>query len=1328
MSRQKSSHLMVHRAGVDDMTLLTKTDPNGIKDNLKERLQGECIYTYIGHVLVAMNPFTWLELYSPQDAARYQHCSRLDVPPHVFAIAEAAFRAMADEEESQCVIISGESGAGKTEASKHIQSYLALCSAGKGSAEVERVKRVFLESNPLLEAFGNAKTLRNNNSSRFGKYFELLFDRFGTPKGGVVTNYLLEKSRAVKPGAGERNFHIFYQLLAGAAGNDRKKFGLTGQADDFASLATCTTVEGVDDGKDYAETRRAMKDVQLPDSSADMALKIVSACLALSRLAFKPLAVGDAEGSQLDSGAATALAQATGLLSIDEAALRDACASRTLETMAPGGKTETYNVPLNATQAALTRDALLKSVYAKLFDALVLSVNEALDPQDADDGGELLSIGVLDIYGFEIFKKNGFEQLSINFVNEKLQQIFIALTLKAEQEEYVSEGIAWTEVKFFNNRIVCDLIESKKPPGVLLVLDDVCKQMHSRPGAQVDAKFLDTVASCHGSHAHFAKTKQGFVVKHYAGDVEYDAGGFAQSNRDELRAELLDVMLASGDASIRALYSDDAALRDAALADKAAGGRGKAGGGSSMTAGRKIREQCSALVTALMLCEPHYVRCVKSNDDKQALVCDDTRVAHQCKYLGLPENVRVRRAGFAYRTDFHRFLDRFKVLSPKTYPKEWTGSDKAGAQEIVRAAAQLEGLAILGKKEETQFGRSKLFVKAPETYFALEKARERKFGEYVSKIARAFRRARDARDFVKMAHVVAQKYGRKRRRASSVTRPFSGDYLKDDAARRGLRDMFKFVGDDKRLVFCDDGVRQLVKGTEKGVATKYVKRIFAVTSKAAYLVEDCGAGAPRRFQLRRAVPLDKLKGLSVSDQADDVVVLHCDSTPPPAANKAELLQSGKWEKNADVKVCPATGLKFSMFERRHHCRASGRIFSDKPTEAMQLLPDLGWFTPQRVAADLVGLHADEPLEDLVLSLERRTEAVGVLLRCKQSLRLSVSAEIRLGATPVASMDNVCPATSLRFVDGGRECSEAVPPKCDAANGVATLSAPPGVSESQVRDRQRRADDRRAIRAEQRAAERQRRQQRDAERNAQRSGEWRARLVEKKAKKAADRADRARAAGATNVSAAPRKFGSGKPRAAVPQREAQQRPAAREAPSSRVDEPAAYAPSKPAKPPMPPPPFQKPNAPPPMRAAAPKPPAHVADAEYYWQSARSGEQSGPSSFDALCGEYRTKNFNGTCLVYAGGVADEWKKLDEVPDLKKWLQAADDESKPAPAPAPAPAPYRQQPAAAAPAAAPYRQQQPPPSTNPRPAAQKNGGGSASDELAAKLAKRRAAADAA
>jgi len=924
----RRSDLDVARPGVDDMTLLTSPTHGGIKDNLKARLAARCIYTYIGNVLVAVNPFEWLKLYDAEDAKRYMHQSRLDVPPHVFAIAEAAFRAMTEEEESQCVIISGESGAGKTEASKHIQGYFALCSAGTGSAEVERVKRVFLESNPLLEAFGNAKTLRNNNSSRFGKYFELLFDRFGTPKGGVVTNYLLEKSRTVKPGKGERNFHIFYQLVAGS--RDRTTLKLSKHAAEYPNLATCTEVPGHDDKQDFEETQQAMRDVGLDAGTRDLSLRVVAGILALARLKFAPLAVGDAEGSRVaDAGPLDAGAE---LLGLDPAALRAALASRVLETMAPGGKTESYDVPLNPTQAALARDALVKSCYAKLFDTLVEAVNVALDPGEVgDDDEELLSIGVLDIYGFEIFDRNGFEQLSINFVNEKLQQIFIALTLKAEQEEYVAEGIEWTEVKYFNNKVVCELIEAKRPPGILLVLDDCCKRMHSRPGRQIDETFRGDVAAAQQRHRHFGPTKTGFLIKHYAGPVEYDASGFAEANRDELRKDLTQVLLASSDASLRSLYeADDAARRER----EASGGRR---GGAGPTAGRKIRDQCSELVAALMQCEPHYVRTVKANDEKRPLYIHDERVAHQCKYLGLPENVRVRRAGFAYRTEYHRFLERFKTLSRATYPAEWTGTDRNGAKEVVKGAAKLGGaLASLADGSQTQYGRHKLFVKQPETYAALEKARDEKMAAYAGRIARASRQSRDMREFVVLARDVSKRFAQagKRRRASSVDRPYSGDYLREAHARKGLADVMKRAKDASRLVFADgQTVTQLV-GDKKEAS--FAPRLVAVSKEHLYVLEDKGPqlGA-RRWHLRRSVPLGQIDALTVSTKADSVLVVGCGAPPnPPRANPKELVKAGAWEANKDVQACPITGKKFGLFgARRHHCRAPGAA-REPPTERL----------------------------------------------------------------------------------------------------------------------------------------------------------------------------------------------------------------------------------------------------------------------------------------------------------------------------------------------------------------------------------------------------------
>ena len=434
-------------------------------------------YTYIGHVLVAVNPFKWItaengapeDLYGSKMMRRYERRSRLDAPPHVYAIAEAAYRGMTGEEESQCVIISGESGAGKTEAAKQVMAYIASVSAGrKADVVVTRINRIVSRSNPLLESFGNAMTLRNNNSSRFGKYFRLLFDRFGQPRGGSVINYLLEKSRVVRPARGERNFHIFYQLLRALDAPTKKRLGLNHYSHPKnihylaqSGVFTISNEGGTkDDGKEFLEVLAAFDTIGIDARERGQIYEVLASVLHLGNIAFVAKKYGNADGSTPDASGLEAATRAAAIMGVDATMLVRVLTSRRLES--PTG--EKYVVPLNVPQATDARDAAAKALYAQLFDYLVVRVNDALTAaqasgderagsgaggaDDDSDEDEELSIGVLDIYGFEVFEQNSFEQLCINFVNEKLQQIFIELCLKAEQVEYATEGIGEKSIYF----------------------------------------------------------------------------------------------------------------------------------------------------------------------------------------------------------------------------------------------------------------------------------------------------------------------------------------------------------------------------------------------------------------------------------------------------------------------------------------------------------------------------------------------------------------------------------------------------------------------------------------------------------------------------------------------------------------------------------------------------------------------------------------------------------------------------------------------------------------------------------------------------------------
>ncbi|XP_034243725.1 unconventional myosin-Ie-like isoform X2 [Thrips palmi] len=816
----------VKLCGVDDMVLLPRPTEESIVDNLKKRFLDDYIYTCIGPVLISVNPFKQLPYFGEKEIELYQGAAPYENSPHIYGLSDQMFRNLLIDNESQCVIISGESGAGKTVAARYIMSYIARISGG--SSKVQHVKDVVLNSNPLLEAFGNAKTIRNNNSSRFGKYVEIVFNVAGQPVGGRISNFLLEKSRVPNLTLGERNFHIFYQLCGGANAHLKKDLGIVNMNNfQYLYAGGSFSVDGVNDAKDFGETTAAMNVMGFSDSEQREIWNSVAAILHLGNINFTE------SGNYAQVSDKGALEWPAYLLGVDVSQLESKMTSRLFESKW-GAKDDSINVTLNVEQAVYTRDALAKGIYSKIFDFLVQRVNAAMF---TDSRGN--NIGILDIYGFEILDKNGFEQLCINFVNEKLQQIFIQLTLKAEQEEYVAEKIAWTPIDYFNNQVVCELLEARQPPGLFLVLDDVCATLHAvADGADQGLhKKLNGSAS---SHKHYSPTAEGFVIQHYAGVVSYSVDGFCDRNRDVFFPDLVQLLQTSTSQLIYSLFPEPVART------------------RPTTAGTKIRSQAGELVAKLMQCAPHYVRCIKPNESKRAREWDDLRVKHQVEYLGLRENISVRRAGFAYRRVFKKFLHRYAILTKESWPS-WRGREDEGVRHVLAASGLKEG-------HEFQLGKSKVFIKNPESIFHLEDLREQHFDKHARVIQKAFKShfARKQQN-TQRQEAAALFCGKKERRRLSVHRHFIGDYL----GVSNHPELHSLVGRRERIFFS-------ISVTKYDRRFKPSDRDLIITSRSLFLTSyEPGSGDHRNYPIiKRNIPFPNISHVSLSTLQDDFVVIH----------------------------------------------------------------------------------------------------------------------------------------------------------------------------------------------------------------------------------------------------------------------------------------------------------------------------------------------------------------------------------------------------------------------------------------------------------------------
>jgi len=740
--------------GVPDFVLLSALTEDALMESLLARYKGDCIYTYIGDVVISVNPFKKLNIYNDSDINAYRGRYKYECNSHIYALANDAFRSMIQNKANQCVIISGESGAGKTEASKIIMQFITAVS--KSSSEVDRVKKQLLESNPLLEAFGNAKTLRNDNSSRFGKYMEMQFNSAGAPVGGKITNYLLEKSRVVVRAVGERSFHIFYQILAGLPAAKLTAIGLTNKPEDYFYLkqSECFKVNTIDDAMDFKIVTRAMGVLGITEKDQESLWKVLAAILLLGNVSFKEQEDPTSRQPTVNLENPNVVKSVAQILSVDHFALTRALTSRTI-TSGTQKRMSTITVPLDTNQAIYSRDALAKALYERVFHWLVAKINVNLRASEKPE--DLYVIGLLDIYGFEIFEKNSFEQLNINYCNEKLQQLFIELTLKSEQEEYVREGIEWEPVKYFDNKPICELIE-KKPIGLISLLDEACMV-----GKSTDNTFLESLNVQFGKHAHYQSYlssqdrsigDNSFRLKHYAGDVTYDVANFLDKNKDTLFSDLIVAMQGSSEKLLQELFPpvnpSDAKKRPE-------------------TAGSQFRTAMNALINTLLSCNPHYVRCIKPNDSKKAGTIDEQRIRHQVRYLGLLENVRVRRAGFANRQTYERFAQRYKMLCKETWPR-----GLATPKDTVAQILKAHNIA----NTEYRFGKTKIFIRNPTTLFYFEEKREAELPRMATMIQKLWRgfRARSSYKKNKAAIKIQLLYKnyKSKKWAMSVAKAFAG--------------------------------------------------------------------------------------------------------------------------------------------------------------------------------------------------------------------------------------------------------------------------------------------------------------------------------------------------------------------------------------------------------------------------------------------------------------------------------------------------------------------------------------------------------------------------
>ncbi|XP_037607713.1 unconventional myosin-Vb isoform X3 [Sebastes umbrosus] len=780
--------------GENDLTALSYLHEPAVLHNLKVRfLEPNHIYTYCGIVLVAINPYDQLQIYGEEVIRAYSGQNMGDMDPHIFAVAEEAYKQMARDERNQSIIVSGESGAGKTVSAKYAMRFFATVG---GSANDTNVEEKVLASSPIMEAIGNAKTTRNDNSSRFGKYIQIGFSRHYNIIGANMRTYLLEKSRVVFQAEDERNYHIFYQLCASSSLPEFRDLSLTTAEDfTFTSLGENIFIEGVNDADDLKKTKEAFTLLGIKEGSQSSIFKVVASILHLGNIEI--CSERDGESCHV-SGDDLHLQHFCRLLGVELQQMEHWLCHRKLVTAS-----ETYVKNMSSKQAENARDALAKHIYARMFDWIVEHINKALHTSAKQHS----FIGVLDIYGFETFDINSFEQFCINYANEKLQQQFNSHVFKLEQEEYMKEQIPWTLIDFYDNQPCIDLIEARL--GILDLLDEECKVPKG-----TDQNWAQKLYKQHSSSAHFQKPRMSnisFIILHFADEVEYQCDGFLEKNRDTVYEEQINILKASQFQLVADLFHEKDAVappKSSRVNVRPAKSTPRAPNKEHRkTVGHQFRSSLHLLMETLNATTPHYVRCIKPNDYKEAFSFDSRRAVQQLRACGVLETIRISAAGYPSRWTYPDFFSRYRVLLKK--------SDMMLADKKLVCKKLLE--TLIKESDMFQFGKTKIFFRAGQVAY-LEKLRADKFRSACIKIQKTVRgwlqRVRYRK--IRKSAITLQRYGR-----GYLARRYA-DFLRQTRAAVICQKQYRMVRDRRAFL----RVRQAVVTIQAYTRGMYTRRIY----------------------------------------------------------------------------------------------------------------------------------------------------------------------------------------------------------------------------------------------------------------------------------------------------------------------------------------------------------------------------------------------------------------------------------------------------------------------------------------------------------------------